>query len=151
MNPIESRPIRNGPAGIRDTLQMIHQMALAGSRLVYVQRFILTIPMHQWDGVLRQYWDYQEEDIETLRSVRLQVDSLMKQGKLIGDCDDAAIVAGACCAASHLPFQIVAVRPPNAVEFNHVFVETLTAFPVRLDPTAPVYADYSNWERMVYP
>jgi hypothetical protein len=163
-NEIESHFILRGPAGIRATLEMIFNQAVIGGRLVYVSRFVSTVPLDQWDTVLREYWDYQDEDAETLRSVRLQIESLMRGGKLIGDCDDAAIVSGALAQAAHLPFVVVAVRAPTSHEFTHVFVEVVDVHTPRerhrsvrmsrmfkLDPTAPPDANYSDWERMVYP
>lgn len=148
---ITSHSIRSGVLGVRDTLALMLAMAQSGSRLTYVDKFVRSIPLRQWETVLREYWDYQEEQDETLRSVQTQVETLMKTNKLVGDCDDAAIVAGAMCEAAHLPWKFVTVRPPDNTEFSHVFVEVFKGDWLRLDPTAPVDADYTTWERMVYP
>ena len=148
--------IRRGSLGTQDTLKLIDDVGREGARIKYVLNFCLTIPLIQWDNTLKTYWHYASEDTETVRSVAYQVGNLMKYGKLIGDCDDAAAVAVACACASRLPYRIVAVRSPESSEFEHVFVEVArpvglkTGSWVRMDPTAPVDADYQFWERMEY-
>lgn len=145
--------IRRGMLGTWDTLRFIYQMGQTGTTSDYVKRFVLTVPLQNWNTILKQYWDYQDEEEETLRSVATQIDSLMHYGKLVGDCDDAAVMAVALCAASNLPCKVVAVRQPQDSEFSHVFVESAAPQQriTRLDPTAPINASYVNWERMVYP
>jgi len=142
--------IRRGRTGTHDTLELIYGMGLQGSTERDVQQFVRSFPASQWDGLLRQFWQFEEEETETLRSVRLQADYLRRSGVMIGDCDDAAVVAVALGYAysPNIELHVVAVRSPASHEFEHVFVEIGN---LRIDPTAPVNADYRNWERMVYP
>lgn len=148
--------IRRGSLGTLDTLKLIDEIGWEGARIKYVSNFVLTVPLLQWDDTLRHYWHYASEDTETVRSMSFQVGNLMKHGKLIGDCDDAATVAVACANAARLPYRIVAVRSPENSEFEHVFVEIARPSGLKmghwlkLDPTAPVDADYHFWERMEY-
>ena len=145
---IRAVSIRRGRSGTWDTLKLIHMMGLEGSKNDGVNQFVMTIPVNQWEAMLRTYWQYQAENQETLRGVAKQVEIFMRTGHMIGDCDDVAVVIAALCISSHLPFKIVAVRRPEDQDFSHVFVEALQ---FRFDPTAPDNADYRYWERMVYP
>lgn len=149
--------IRRGTLGTLDTLKLIDEVGREGSRIRYVHNFILSVPLIQWNDVLASRWAYASEDTETVRSIAFQIQNLMKFDKLIGDCDDAAAVAVACACAARLPYRIVAVRAPEESEFGHVFVEVCRPQQqydargyLRIDPTAPLDADYRFWERMEY-
>src|SRR5882672_1353625 len=119
---IRAISIRRGRAGTWDTLKLIYEMGIEGATLPDVRQFVQAFPISQWDSLMRTFWHYEEEETETLRSVRLQAEHLQQQGVMIGDCDDAAVVAVALGRAMPaVPFG-GAVRPPEAAEFQHVFV-----------------------------
>lgn len=147
--------IRNGPAGTRQTLEEMAQLAQEGSTLPYVRNIGLQFQPAQYDDVIRSYWRYAEEYDETLTPVDVQARTFLSAGYMLGDCDDAAIVVAAVAVASQLPSRFVAVRPGNEANFDHVFAEVAiqqtpnsTSW-LRVDPTAPLNADYRGFERMV--
>lgn len=145
--------IRRGRAGTWDTLELINGMGVSGSTNPFLKRFTLGVALRQWNATLKQYWVFVEETEETLRSVNMQAQNLIAYQKLYGDCDDAAVIAVALATAANLPYRIVAMRAPEHSEFGHVFVEIRGPANtwIRVDPTAPVDADYNFWERMPFP
>lgn len=146
---IRAVTVRRGRQGTLDTLALIRGMGLDGANNDDVRRVVAYCELTKWDGLLRQCWQFAEEEEETLRSVRIQSANMRSYGRMIGDCDDAAVVAVALAAACHLRFKIVAVRPGENAEFSHVFVEVQDVRGwFRIDPTGPINADYTGWERL---
>ncbi len=152
--------IRRDRNGTWDTLQFIQSLGRQGSTNQYVILLTNSRPVREWDAVLRHYWLYEPEQEELLRTIPRQVQNVIQYQKLIGDCDDAAVVAVAMAEAKKrhqvtssyplLSYQIVAVRRSDEPQFSHVFVEILLGHQLwRIDPTAPTDADYTNWERLV--
>jgi len=149
---IREYSIRSGAAGTQQTLQVMADLARQGATHSLIRQAGLNMYADQVDSYIRGIWRFVREEDEVLRSVETQVSNFYRYGALIGDCDDAAIIAGAIALAksSKNGFrpQFVAVRPLIQPEFQHVYTEW---GPFRIDPTAPPSADYTNWERMVYP
>jgi len=147
--------IKHGAAGTRQTLALMVTVTRAGAALPMIQTLANTLDPTAWEGLMRQYWRFVEELEETLRPVDFQMDTLLRSGHMLGDCDDAAMVVGAVALAGQKPIRFVAVRRGPDSEFTHVFAEVATVavrdktYWLRVDPTAPTDADYTGWERMV--
>ena len=149
--------IRPGRAGTLETLKLIDQLGWEGSRSI--PGFILSIPLPYWDATLRSRWDYEAvREVEGIpaqqgfQSIVQMISHFQQTGRVRGDCAEAAVLVVAVAIVCRLSYRIVAVRPPDEIEFSHVFVEvTFNNYVYRIDPTAPVEADYTNWERMTYP
>jgi hypothetical protein len=116
----------------------------------------IPIPTHprRLDDWLREIWTFEAETVETLRGPESQWFRYIKTNHMVGDCDDAALVAAAMLVS---PFAVtmgpggsvefVAARPHNVENFSHVFLETRDREGIiRIDPTAPPDADYTGWE-----
>ncbi len=140
--------IQRGRQGTWETLQLIDSVGQAGQNIVYVKRIVESVPVNAWSELLRRYWLFQDEERESIRSVRSQIQSLQAYGRLIGDCDDAAVIVVALARSAHILYKVVAVRRPDDNEFSHVFV-MVNGVPI--DPTAPVDANYLNWEVLAWP
>lgn len=149
--------IRPGRAGTLETLQLIQQLGQVGAAAV--PPFVLGLPIPSWDATLRSRWDYEaRREVngipaqQTFKSMALMITNFRQTGRFRGDCAEAAVVVVAVATAGRISYRIVAVRPPDDIEFSHVFVEVpFRNFIYRIDPTAPVDADYTNWERLTYP
>lgn len=142
-----------GYAGTYRTVEFIASLARTGARDPRLKRYLPDVGIPFIDSSLRNYWVYADEENETLRGVDVQIDNFTQRYQLIGDCDDAAVVAAALAIFARSPnVVIVAVRRPDETEFSHVFVEAEDVNEpgtfYRLDPTAPTDANYDGWERM---
>jgi len=149
--------IRNGPAGTRQTLEEMAPLAREGAQLPYVKIIGEQYNPAEYDALMRSYWRYAEEYDETLTPVDFQIRTVMTAGYMMGDCDDAAIVIGAVALASGFHARFVATRRGPDAQFTHVFAEVSIPLQspfapeawLRVDPTAPLDANYQGWERMV--
>jgi len=142
--------IRNGPAGTRQTLEEMAQLAREGAQLSYLRIIGGQYTPVEYDSLMRSYWRYAEEYDETLTPVDFQIRTVVNAGYMMGDCDDAAIVIGATALASGYAVRFVATRRGPDSQFTHVFAEVeLPQGWLRVDPTAPADAHYDGWERMV--
>lgn len=72
---------------------------------------------------MRAFWRLERDPAgaEYVRSPDLELHTLVEQGHLVGDCDDAATLAAALLAALSWPVELVAVRIRGDVEYSHVF------------------------------
>jgi hypothetical protein len=161
------RSIPRREAGTRRTIAEMQIMAWAGQD---VPLAALMRP-DGLDGTMRNIWFYLPDGkVETIRTVaRMQEEfnvpldtyvngqffGVKPAGMVAGDCDDAAVLAAAALLHARRvghdvgTISIVAARPGRSTEFEHVFVMfELNHQPTRVDPTAPVDADYSTWEKM---
>lgn len=145
--------IRPGRVGTLETLQLIERLGRKGSGMVPF--LLMAIPPSRWDGLIRSRWEYSSRRSidgklaqQTFRSIDMQLLSFQRTGVMGGDCAEAAVVVVAVAIAGGRPYQIVALRRPEDLEFSHVFVEVQG---YRIDPTAPTDADYTGWERLTYP
>jgi hypothetical protein len=149
-----SRWIPPGVAGTRFTLEHMRAMAWDAQSL---QDALEIARPRDLDGFLRRRWRYVPDGIwERVRPVDENLFNLL------GDCDDAAVIAAAVLlhywiftmgdrpAALVRGVAIVAGRPPQAVDFAHVWVVgTDGNGEFRIDPTAPSTSYFDNrWEFM---
>lgn len=151
---IRSLSIQKGLIGTRQTLEAMAVLSRHGKNFPEVRQAA------NWygpdlDAMLRRYWRKVDEYTETLYTVDAQVRHLQQYGYMIGDCDDAAIVAGAVLLAIRdmghaMPVRFVAVRRSQDSEFSHVFTEAFDGHYI-IDPIAPVGMSYAGYERMEYP
>jgi len=145
--------IRNGAAGTRQTLELMAELARQGATLPYAKLAAVRWTVEQWDEMLRSVWQSQEEMDEELTPADFQLRTLVTSGYMIGDCDDAGIVAGALGVAARVPTQFIALRRPADAAFSHVLTvaEPIRAVSVTrwvIDPTAPRNQNYAGWEQM---
>lgn len=161
--------IRLGRAGTLETLQIINDVGQRGAPMVPF--LLLSVPVELWQGIFRKHWLYDlrrsvngKQAQQFLKSIDVQIYSYQTKGYMSGDCAEAAAVLVAVATAGRLPYEIVAVRRPDEMEFSHVFVEVegiqidptsiwIQTAPGKfeIDPEAPTDRDYRRWERMVYP
>lgn len=113
------------------------------------------------DGMVETISTIEKMNREFNQNVPVFVDGYLfgakPPGFVAGDCDDAAVLAAAVLlhARPGNPdvggIAFVAARPARSFLFEHVFVVfEYRGRPVRVDPTAPADADYSNWETMEF-
>jgi hypothetical protein len=126
-------------------------LARSGSRELL--NFGLVPSLAEIEPLLRSVWCFEPEADETLRTIAEQVRNFETRGFLVGDCDDAAIVAAAAAlVAGASPVRFVAIRWKAEPEFSHVFTEARglgwNENWIRMDPTAPPDAYYAGAERM---
>lgn len=155
--------------GTRATLNEMYILAYAGQD---VPLAALMRP-EGLDGTLRNIWFYLPDGmVETMSTIEkmyrefnqeiaVTVDGqpygVKPPGFVAGDCDDAAVLAAAVLLhARRLSLGVgkisfVAARPAKSSQFEHVFVVfDYHGQAVRVDPTAPVDADYTNYEMMQF-
>lgn len=95
------------------------------------------------DHFLRQFWRVQADPLEYefIRTPELQLSELQRTGYLIGDCDDAATLAGAIVSAMGYPCRFVALRLPGDPEFSHVNLRcSVRGGEFDIDPIVPAHA-----------
>lgn len=67
---------------------------------------------------------------------------MLCQGRLAGDCDDAATLAAALLVSLQFPCSFIAIRLHGSDEFSHVWARTVSsdgaAF-LDIDPIVPAY------------
>jgi len=157
----EVREIPEGPAGTLETLNAMAEL-VRGSLLDPITRetglHLLTMwrPGDARLGVsritrwVRQHMAYVNEPIETLHGPAWMLATIEAQGRVWGDCDDAAMLTATLGLSCGLAARLVAIRPPNTEDFVHVFSElgTVSDRWFVSDPTSrrPPPRD---WERMV--
>ena len=144
---MRSHFIPAGAAGTRSTLAAMVAISLNASPHIDVVMDPRTL-----DSFLRDNWNFVEDGANEF------IRDPLKNGRMVGDCDDAAVWVGALLYAyrkrnnvlSHAFF--VAVRPPNESDFQHVFTIAEDKHGTfRIDPTAPADANYKGWEEMRHP
>lgn len=94
------------------------------------------------DAFLRAVWVIEPDPVgyEFVRAPELQVavacerQAAGRAWYLNGDCDDAATLAAAICAAWGFPSSLIAIRMPGDAEFSHVFLRVAG---VDIDPIVP--------------
>ena len=154
--------ISRGDKGIRQTMRWIIDMGADYHGKVFWRTMAICYPPRVLDGYLRSRWLYvpDEQDgqpAETIRTLdRLQAD-VTRTGQFEGDCDDAGVAAVAVLLQYQRNLKaaaLVAARPASDPDFTcgHVFcVAADDSGSFRVDPTAPIGADYTAWEKMQMP
>lgn len=97
------------------------------------------------DVFLRQFWRFvfDPPDVEYVRSPLFQCNAFQKSNRLVGDCDDAAVLAASILHSLDWPCSFVAYRFKGNDEFSHVNVRAplldLVEEPIifDVDPTVP--------------
>lgn len=96
------------------------------------------------DVFLRQYWRFvfDPPDIEYVRSPLFQFHAYSRSGRLVGDCDDASVLAASILHSLNWPCSFLAYRFKKESEFSHVNVRAplLEYAPGEffdVDPTVP--------------
>lgn len=113
-------------------------------------------PRSTFDGIhrirtwVRRHMRFINEPVEILHGPVWMIRTIVNQGRVWGDCDDAAMLAATIGNALGLPARFVAIRPTGAPEFVHVFTELDSGRGAWLccDPTANV-APPLQWDRMI--
>lgn len=72
---------------------------------------------------VRRHMRLINEPVEILHGPGWMLDQIWNQGFVYGDCDDCAILSATIGLGLGLPSRFVAVRPPGAWEYIHVFTE----------------------------
>lgn len=150
MKILETIDIPRGEAGTRATLYRIARVAVEGWA---TQRdFLMGFPAapRELDLRFRALWLYVPDPptaTDAIRTIEEMRRSFLATGRIEGDCDDAATLATAVAMAHRLPVEIVAIRPPHSIRFEHVFVVIQG---VRIDPTAAIAADYRSCEKLTF-
>lgn len=91
---------------------------------------------------LASHWRFAQDpvDLDYNRPVVHSLDQYESQGLIVGDCDDAAMVAGALVRSLGFPVDLVVLSfAPDPRTWQHVYAEVLTAggTPVDFDVTKP--------------
>lgn len=147
--------IANGNAGVRQTLDMMSHLIRDGERspdVISAARSIASLsraPITQLRDIrffLSQRWRFVADplDTETLAPADVIIDSMLADGYYAGDCDEAAIIAGAMARAIGCPVQLVALAFPTidapGGAFSHVYtiaIDPQTHQRVQFDITRP--------------
>lgn len=145
--------IPRNESGTRATLHIMRRLAHETSVWSIGRSFQFP---EKLDELLRSKWCYVADgDHELIRTLDRMGSDFLKHGCFIGDCDDAAVMAAAILihsAKAPTAVRFAAGRPARSPHFLHVFVLfDLDGQTYRVDPTAPIDADYSNWELMIAP
>lgn len=151
------RYIARGNRGTIETMRAMLDVATEGAPGIPPTRKFV---MRSFDAALRSNWNYVPDgDMETIRTIERMFFDFRTTGHFQGDCDDAAVLA--CALVLIEPkarpgirrmewlrtANLVAARPPEEMDFKHVFVEAVDGNGAFLiDPTAPVDADYTDFE-----
>lgn len=122
-------------AGVRTTLDTMRAMAREDARSTLVQNTAANVEeyaarsalpfapyLRGWFGRL---W-VQEDDpteLELLRMPSYQLQRLAATGHLVGDCDDASVLAGSLALAAGRPARLVAVSTTVSKVPNHVWTQ----------------------------
>lgn len=154
-----------GEAGLRATIAAMGALVKDGIYDSEVRKLAITYQPREIHRFLRSYWTYVPDgENETIRTPEVMALDFKNNGKFFGDCDDAAVMAGAMLLVrlvmpytrtNALNFDLksvsfCAVRMARVMEFSHVFIiaeDQEGTFLV--DPTAPADADYTAWEKLV--
>lgn len=92
------------------------------------------------NNYLRGLWHIvpDPEAAEFVRAPLYQIELAEENGYYLGDCDDAATLAGSLLAALNIPCSLIAIRMPADVEFSHVFLRcNVNGYPFDIDPIVP--------------
>lgn len=152
--------IPRGDKGVMETLYKMRDLAMAPSEFFTGLARSRAVPLRDLDAWLRSHWRYvpdaiDGQPVEVLRTLDNLASTFLRTQMFEGDCDDAAIAAAAFL--QRMPGsrgRFVAARPPEDPDFSngHVFcVFALYQQWVRVDPTAPLDANYTNWELKTIP
>ena len=123
---ITQMSIADGPQGTLETLRI---MASVTRRAVNDSDFRAYIGQNfrtadDIERTFRPLYRYTDEPVETLYAAEWNLQHLLNNGYLIGDCDDISMFYGAAFRVLGLPVRFVAMRTkkmdPN---FHHVVVE----------------------------
>lgn len=138
-------------ATLVEMLRLCQDAAIARPCPPMLQTMVQVIAPRRLDAFLRHTWNYVPDgEIELLRTVPRLLEDQARTGYFEGDCDDACIIAGACLILQQpglVKAALAAVRRPHDTSFSHVFCLVLDRQGTfRVDPTAPMDADYQNWE-----
>lgn len=91
---------------------------------------------------LRSVWYFIDDppDTEYVRQPELQTEIFKSYGVFVGDCDDAATMAGALVLAAGGAGALIAIRNPYKMEFSHVWLRaTAGGFSIDIDPVTPAW------------
>ena len=122
---ISTTTIGKGAQGTRETLRIMAGMVRHAVSMEPFREFALFFPNAQSVEVIRKYFRYTPEDVETLYSPEYQLYSLIHTGQFTGDCDDIAMMYAAIFHVLGLSTRFVAMKTKrNDPEFLHVVVET---------------------------
>lgn len=124
---VQTMEIAEGPAGTRQTLDVIAQLARAGKDSPIVRSFALNLwgptSIERW---IRRNWQIVPDPpmIEYIVTPERQLQELGVNGVLKGDCDDAAALVSAMLLSIGFPARLIAVRVQGDSEYSHVWVES---------------------------
>ena len=94
---LEHRWIPRNEAGTRATLAIMKSVVLASNQEL---RALNWMPAEEIDSYLRRFWQYVPDgENELIRTPERMVNDRMTSGRYQGDCDDAAVMAGAILLA----------------------------------------------------
>lgn len=146
---ITEKIIPRGEQGIRAILYEMRRLSITGSLNFGIAPAVI-------DTCLRRSWIYEFSPLgpQVLQTVQRMWTDFGNTGFFHGACADAAVLAGAMLCGNRpyvLAAWFVAVRPPHEPDFEHVFTECLGPGLIRIDPTAPLDADYTHFQRMEVP
>ena len=130
LNPIITQTsIAAGPQGTRETLRIMAGLSRNASRWELFRDFSrMFTNASEVDSVLRPFYRYANEDVETLYAPEYNLTHLIKTGSLTGDCDDIATFYGAIFYVLGIPARFVAMRTRQYdPDYYHVVVEALEA------------------------
>lgn len=122
---ITTTTIAPGPQGTAETLRVMAGLARNAATWDTFQVFSrLFENAAQVDKTLRPHYEYVAEEVETLYAPEYNLMNLIRNGKLIGDCDDIAMFYAAIFYVLGIPARFVAMRTKkNDPLFYHVVVE----------------------------
>ena len=122
--------IPDGAAGIRETLKVMRDWAVDGSRDQSVREkavsIIAYIPKNAWVRQAQSLWSWVKQNIRYVRdpfgTEQLHfAATVLSQG--YGDCDDQSILMAALLLSVGIPARLVAVATNEPGVFEHVYAE----------------------------
>lgn len=139
-----------GPAGIKDTLKVMVQLAKDGKKNGAIiekgNELLMYIPPKAWFQEVQALWQFVKDQIRYARDVH-DVETLYTPDQTLaqryGDCDDKSVLLASLLLATGHPTRFVAVGfQPD--DYSHVYPETLIGdLWVPLETTEPVSIGWS--------
>lgn len=156
-NPIvQTVYVPNGSSGTKATLQLMSRLARRATTIpafvVFAQNLqLLGGDTEAINEFLAKYYDYTDEEIETLYAPEYNMIHLLDKRKLIGDCDDISMFYAAVFKTLGYRVRFVAMKTKrNDPEYRHVVAEVLEDGRwKRYDPTVGANVTQIDYGQMV--
>jgi transglutaminase-like putative cysteine protease len=104
------------------------------------------------DSWVRRYFEYESENIETVKSPLIDWQEIEENGYFTGDCDDVSVFEATVFKSLGFPVRLVAIRTQaDNPDYLHVFIEVQTTNNqwIRLDPTVRAGLIHVSYGEMV--